>query len=325
MSNYVLFDCPPEEDFMAGLEEATGVRWQARFADGRASVGRLMRMARYFLFPLWFVVYSRKIEGVVAWQQFYGIMASVYARLLRRRFPITVMTFIYKPKRGVAGRVFHALVRFGICNPSVENVIVFSPEEVEVYSRLFPEAAAKFRFMPLGIPEPVCVGKSGQVCDAEPYLFSAGRSNRDYAVLKRAAEETRTRLRIACPEEKSDGFRFTEVLSRCFGEDMERELSGAFAVAVPLRDKTISSGQLVVLQAMWAGKPVIVSDNVSLRPYIAEGETALVARTPDEWKHAIRRLSGNPDLARSLGEAGRKRAREEFTVHALGQRVGECL
>ena len=323
--NYVLFDCPPDEDFLAGLEQTSGVRWHTRFADGRASVGRVRRLLRYFLFPLGFVLFTRKIERVVAWQQFYGIMASVYARIFRRRFPITVMTFIHKPKRGLAGRMFDALVRFGIDNPCVESIIVFSPEEVDAYTRLIKASAAKFRLVPQGIPE-----KAGRFNEdgsevSSSYVFSAGRSNRDYGVLKRAAEDARVPLRIACPEESADGFSFTEILADCFDDDMERQLSGAFAVAVPLRDKTISSGQLVVLQAMRAGKPVVVSDNVSLRPYIREGETALVARKQEDWTGFIRMLRDDSGLARKLGEAGRKRMREEFTIRALGERVGERL
>ena len=309
----MLFDCPPDEDFLAGLEQTSGVRWQTRFADGRASVGRVKRLLRYFLFPLGFVLFTRKVERVVAWQQFYGIMASVYARIFRRRFPITVMTFIHKPKRGLAGRMFDALVRFGIGNPCVESIIVFSPEEVDAYSRLFKasEKAGGFK-------------EDGSEVSSS-YVFSAGRSNRDYGVLKRAAEDARVPLRIACPEETADGFSFTEILADCFDDDMERQLSGAFAVAVPLRDKTISSGQLVVLQAMRAGKPVVVSDNVSLRPYIREGETALVARRQEDWAGFIRMLRDDSGLARKLGEAGRKRMREEFTIRALGERVGERL
>lgn len=321
----MLFDCPPDEDFLAGLEQTSGVRWQTRFADGRASVGRVKRLLRYFLFPLGFVLFTRKIERVVAWQQFYGIMASVYARIFRRRFPITVMTFIHKPKRGLAGRMFDALVRFGIGNPCVESIIVFSPEEVDAYSRLFKASASKFRFVPLGIPEKAGGFKEDGSEVSSSYVFSAGRSNRDYGVLKRAAEDARVPLRIACPEETADGFSYTEILADCFDDDMERQLSGAFAVAVPLRDKTISSGQLVVLQAMRAGKPVVVSDNVSLRPYIREGETALVARRQEDWAGFIRMLRDDSGLARKLGEAGRKRMREEFTIRALGERVGERL
>ncbi len=156
--------------------------------------------------------------------------------------------------------------------------------------------------MPLGIPEKAGGFKEDGSEVSSSYVFSAGRSNRDYGVLKRAAEDARVPLRIACPEETADGFSFTEILADCFDDDMERQLSGAFAVAVPLRDKTISSGQLVVLQAMRAGKPVVVSDNVSLRPYIREGETALVARRQEDWAGFIRMLRDDSGLARKLGE-----------------------
>lgn len=310
---------------MAGLEEASGSRWQIRFADGRADVSRLVRLARYFLFPLKFLLSTSKIDHVVAWQQFYGILTSAYSRILHRSFPITIMTFIHKPKKGLLGKFFNKLVRFGIENPNVRHIIVFSPDEVDSYSRLFPAAADKFLFLPLGIHEKELYANKSDIEGKKPYLFSAGRSNRNYDILKHAAEETHTHLRIACPEEKATGFRFTKILTDCFDKDMNRQLHGAFAIAVPLHDRPISSGQLAVLQAMRAGKPVIVSRHASLMPYIIEGKTAIVCSDRNQWKKAIITLRDNPHLARRIGMAGQEHFLSNFTLRRLGRELGMLI
>ena len=320
MASFILYDCPGDPDFEEGLAEATGRKWIPKVADGRASVSKWRRMANYFLFPLIFLLTTRRIQSVVAWQQFYGVMTAVYARLMRRRFPITVMTFIYRPKSGIAGKLFHRLVKFGITSPSVKEIIVFSPGEVDDYARIFPEAAGKFRFCPLGIPLPSV--KAGESASGS-CIFSAGRSNRDYNILKQAAEEAGIGLRIACPEENAGGFSRTEILRDCFGEDMEREMATSLAVAIPLRDAAVSSGQLVALQAMSMGKAVVCSDNPALRPYIAEGKTAIVCRSGEEWVEALRRLSTDSALRIRLGEAGRERMLANFTMRNLGLAVGK--
>lgn len=324
MSRHILFDCQPDPGFIAGLEQTTGHKWHTHVADGTASVPKYLRLFRYFAFPLIFLLSTHIIKEVIAWQQFYGILTSVYARFLKAHFPITIMTFIYRPKSGVAGRLFHHLVKFGILNQDVKHIIVFSQKEVELYSSLFPEAAKKFVFLPLGISS-IRPAFEETHKNSPAYIFSAGRSNRDYATLKKAAEAASVPLRIACPEESSDGFTYTKILTDCFGTHTEREINGSIAVAIPLREEAISSGQLVALQAMRAGKPLIVSAHTSLSPYIKEGKTAIVCHTQSQWEKAITALRENPGLAHRMGEAGQELFRSHFTLYRLGRDLGSLI
>lgn len=330
MSHFILYDCPPDGDFIAGLEQTTGVKWKTRYADGRASVKKIVRLARYFLFPLRFLISTPHAKEIVAWQQFYGIMAAAYLRLAGKKLPVHIMTFIYKPKRGLAGKLMHRLVNFALTGNNVGKIVVFSPEEVDSYSRIFPDAAHKFIHLPLGIPsvpewDDDSPAPSTIDASTEPYIFAAGRSNRDYAPLKKAAERVGVNLRIACPEESSEGYSRTTVLADCFGHRMERELAGATIVAVPLSDAAVSSGQLALLQAMRAGKPVVATGHPSLRPYIEEGSTAITVATADEWEEAIRRLMADPAERARIGKAGRLHLLNHFTLHQLGRSLGAAI
>ncbi len=329
MSSYVLYDCPPDEDFLAGLEEATGRTWVARYADGRASVNKIVRLARYFLFPLLFLVTTRHVKEIVAWQQFYGILAAVYLRIIRRKVPVCILTFIYKPKSGLAGTLMYRLVNYALTSSNVDNVVVYSPSEVATYARLFPQAADKFVYLPLGIsPRPESDPSVTDLCEPRPsdaYIFAAGRSNRDYTPLKEAAERVGLDLRIACPEENSEGYSHTTVLKDCFGSHMERELRDAAIVAVPLAASEISSGQLALLQAMRAGRPVIATDHPSLRDYVLPDTTAILVRNVDEWEQAIRNLLADKDLADRIAIAGHRHMLANFSLHRLGCRLGLLL
>jgi glycosyltransferase involved in cell wall biosynthesis len=79
---------------------------------------------------------------------------------------------------------------------------------------------------------------------------------------------------------------------------------------------------LVALEAMAAGKPVITTrDAGGVAEVVRDGETGIVVDpNPDAIASAMRRLQGDPQLARTMGERGRARAAE-----VSWERVGETL
>ena len=74
-----------------------------------------------------------------------------------------------------------------------------------------------------------------------------------------------------------------------------------------------------VCEAMACGKPVIVSDNSSLPELVRHNETGLLCKTDDidGFVTAARFLSANPELAGRMGEAGRERVLENFTLEKM--------
>ena len=73
---------------------------------------------------------------------------------------------------------------------------------------------------------------------------------------------------------------------------------------------------LVYLEAMRAGKPCVAARGSAAEEVVADRETGfLVDRDqPEELAAALRRLLDSPDLARRMGEAGRRRWREQFSL-----------
>jgi len=65
---------------------------------------------------------------------------------------------------------------------------------------------------------------------------------------------------------------------------------------------------------MAAGKPVVATDIRGCREEVVDGVTGLLVpvRDPEALARAIVRILSDEDLARRMGEAGRRRAREEF-------------
>jgi len=83
----------------------------------------------------------------------------------------------------------------------------------------------------------------------------------------------------------------------------------------------------VVLEAMLAGKPVVGSDVTGTRELIVNEETGLLYAYGDvpALTAALRRLLADPLLRRAMGEAGRRRVVERFSIEAYVAGVTEVL
>lgn len=80
---------------------------------------------------------------------------------------------------------------------------------------------------------------------------------------------------------------------------------------------------LTVLEAMAHGKPVVATGVGGTPELVVDGETGVLVppRDPDALAAALRELAADPDRARRLGEAGRRRVEERFSAEAMTSRV----
>jgi glycosyltransferase involved in cell wall biosynthesis len=76
---------------------------------------------------------------------------------------------------------------------------------------------------------------------------------------------------------------------------------------------------LVLLEAMAAGCPVVASNVGPIPEVVVHGETGLLVEPsqPDRLAAAIGELLEHPDLARRMGEAGRRRVAEQFSLDRM--------
>ncbi len=108
------------------------------------------------------------------------------------------------------------------------------------------------------------------------------------------------------------------------GLDGSLEFAGEVADVGPFLDEadvfvlsSRSEGMpLSVLEAMAAGLPVIASDVGGLREVVVEGETGFLVPPGDPGALAARlaSLAGDSDLLELLGDGGRRRAEEHFSL-----------
>jgi glycosyltransferase involved in cell wall biosynthesis len=102
--------------------------------------------------------------------------------------------------------------------------------------------------------------------------------------------------------------------------DVPALLEAADALVLP---SWVEGLPLGVLDAMARGKPVVAAAVGGTPEVVADGETGLLVppRDGDALVRALDELLRDPERARRLGEAGRRRALEEFSADAAAERV----
>ncbi|HEV2902904.1 MAG TPA: glycosyltransferase [Gaiellaceae bacterium] len=80
-------------------------------------------------------------------------------------------------------------------------------------------------------------------------------------------------------------------------------------------------------QALACGTPLVTADTPGARELLQDGESALLVPpgNPQALADALRRLAGDPELARRLGAGGRYLYRERASEEVLGRRWREIL
>jgi glycosyltransferase involved in cell wall biosynthesis len=160
---------------------------------------------------------------------------------------------------------------------------------------------------------------------AAPYLFSIGNDgSRDFDTLTRAMALLdgravvlpRCRIHTARPVAPTPNI---DVSRGAVTYPELRDLyRGARLVVVPLRDAIHPGGVSSILEAMAAGRPLIVSGSRGIADYVADGETGVVVPPGDATAlaAAIQRLLASPAEAERLGQAAR-----EFAVATCQNQV----
>jgi len=247
--------------------------------------------------------------------EWYALLAGTVARV-----PVRFTTkhgfneFREAPYFGVADRAVASLAHVHI---AISRGLARYLEDVEGFDR------ESFEIVHYGI-EPD--GEPGPYADAAPRLLCVGRliPIKGHIVLLRAFAEARRRL----PNLQLDiaGRGPLEPALRALARELEIEeavhfhgyvapiqaaIERAAVVVVPSMGEGFG---MVALEAMERSRPVIAARIGGLGELVRDGETGVLV-PPGEAEpltEAIVRVAGDLELARQMGEAGRKRALSRF-------------
>ncbi|MDD4371670.1 MAG: glycosyltransferase [Anaerostipes sp.] len=334
--NIVLADTilPKKWELVEGIRSKTKEVWEVLCWDNaglnKSKFTILKRYFGYFSHAFSVFLNRKKYKNIVSWQQFYGLIFAYYCILFRRRKEnnLVIMTFIYNPKKGKIGKIYYNMVKKAIQSIYIDKIIVYSSSEVDYYSELFEVENYKFIFFPLGISDKKIVGDPKINLPEQPFVLSVGRSNRDYRFLLSCIKQVEYPVVILTDSiiNRQDIPSNVIIYNNIRGDDYLRILSKAHLVAIALKDENISSGQLVMLQSMLYKKPIIITNNSTVKDYVVDGLNGKICnKNQTEFVDAISDFMNDDILYRSIVENGEKIFRQKYSLFSLGEKVSEII
>jgi len=275
---------------------------------------RIEFMFRYALHAFRLFVTKQQLGVIINWSDYLcGMFYACLCRFfhLRKTSVIILMAFIYNEKKrgGVAERLKKSITKYAVCSRYVDYLVVYSKGEIDYYHELLGIPRQKIKFVPLSIDMTYfCQPKVLPVKD-ECYIFSVGGTNRDYPFLIKALNCCGHKVHIACNAltENMNTENIT-IHDNMYGDEMQQYMYNCYCVAIPLKgERIISSGQLVLLHAMYMKKPIICTKGSCIADYLEDGHNALLVENNEEdWRNAVERLYADKELYHRLAENGYK-------------------
>ena len=258
------------------------------------------------LFDIWVIAgnlsrYDAIITGNIKTAQILGLIRTI----LRIKSPkhIVLELMLDEQRASLKWKFKRAIQR--ILFSSAELIFVSSKSEIATYAERLRLPQERFRFLPFHtdiiIPERI-ESHSG-------YIFSAGKTGRDFDTLLRAVEGMNLRVVIVSDQYHAQNLKVPKTVSLMVDipyEEYLRLLRGSYFVVVPLCSLVKSTGQVVILEAMGLGKPVIATETVGTVDYIQHGVNGLMVPVGDAeaLKAAIEGLLADKQLYDSLAVNG---------------------
>jgi glycosyltransferase involved in cell wall biosynthesis len=319
---YAKSDWPLIEHFRRRWPQATVHAGSMPSLRYRTKIGFLMQLPALFTFGL--RIGLAALGGGQAPKAFithtdFEVLGLALAQAIRRkRVPIFLVGFIYTRRKSrllswLRRLYFRAVL--GLC----QGIVCHSTLETERYAKLFDLPLERFGVVPFALnverPDTLEVREGG-------YALSAGRAERDYGLLSRAWTGMHMDLHIVCdtgaPLQAVVHSPRIRLLRECFGADFLSEIAQANFVVVPLKDPELSAGQMVLLQSMSVGKPVIISRTPTTEEYGEHMKTLYFVEYGSETalRDAILRLAGDSTLRARIGAAARNHYEARHTVSA---------
>ena len=278
------------------------------------------------------VLSSPKPAAVVITSDIEAIVFGLFRALFSRSTRIVFETFIATERGTPLARRLHHM-HYSLVVMFVDVAICHSDIEARLNTSKFPRCRTRFVALPYALSvdrRDALRAEYGPAAAASTLIVTAGRSGRDYATLAKAIEGLPCRLRIICDWERPTQGLASEqitIVRGCFRADYLVELAQARLVVIPLSQRNVSAGQMVLLQAFALGKPVIITDTPTTQEYVVDGTDAVFTDFGDvaDLRQKIVRLLGDPVRCTALGARAATSYDERFSTEAYVRRLSTLL
>lgn len=187
----------------------------------------------------------------------------------------------------------------------VTNQLNLSDEQLEhvdrviVHARAFTEGNGLLQERAVYVPIPADGDFDRALAAAEPrpVVFTGGGEGRDFPSVIEAVRGEDVRLELVTFSPATLGYNAelppnVEVRWRMHVSEFLARMAGALFVVVPLRSRDSPHGQMLAVQALALGKPVIATRSPGVADYVEDGREGLLVEQGDVagYRGAIRRL-----------------------------------
>lgn len=197
---------------------------------------------------------------------------------------------------------------------SVDCLLVFSRSELEYYPKALNIDLDRFRF----VPYHTNITKPQMIPANEGYLFSAGKSGRDYETLIKAVKNIPADLVVVSDRASMEGLELPSNVKVYYDVPYDNYLEllkKSKIVIIPIKPHIRSLGMVVMLEAMAYGKPTISTQAISSVDYIKDGENGYLTKMEDSEAISknILHLLDNPDECSRIGKNALRDVKEHWS------------
>lgn len=295
------------------------------------------------LIPLMRLAREERVRAIYTTHVRAALLARFLRRTLRppppqRRFVVLTSEHSYKnpPARPLPNRLRRATASLS------DRVIAVSEaqaRELRAQLRMPPERVlvipngvdpARFDHLPSGEEVRARFG----IAQADPVFVMVARLSpvKDHGTMLRAMERVSGHLILVGdgPERSKleESARKSSLAGRIHFAGTQTDLRPYYAAAWAICLSSIEESQPVaLLEAMAARLPVLATRVGGVPEVVMDGETGLLVPPgdPEALAAALARLASDPAWRRAAGEAGRRRAEAEFSIHARARKIEDLI
>jgi glycosyltransferase involved in cell wall biosynthesis len=271
----------------------------------------------------------KKYSYLIFWQQFIGLYYNLFCYLLFiRNFPkAMILTVIFIKRFNFFGKCHRFLYNLAFRSRYVNKMVCHSSTERNYYlSEFGKDLKDRIVFCKLG--EGLVVSDLNNSSEKR-YFFSGGGSNRDYETLIKAFQGLDEELIIACRPDNIGNYEIPSnvtIKHNTYGDDFSNLMRKAYSIILPISDPNISSGQLVLLNAMKYGKSSIVTTGNCMADYVDRKYTIEVsAKSVKELRDAVILLSKNPGLNKRMSVNAYNYYCKNFSIDRYAEEIADLV
>ena len=262
--------------------------------------------------------YDVVITANIKTAQMFGFFRTLFRREKPRHIILELM--LDEARNDFRWKLKNILQRF--CFSSVDVIFVSAKREIAIYAQRLGLPEDRIQFLPFhtNVVEPRMVENTGD------YVLSAGRTGRDYFTLAAAVEGLATKVVVVSDRHHLENVHFppnVKVFCNISYEKYLELLYGCKFAIVPLKKLVKSTGQVVFLEAMALGKPVIATCTTGTEDYIEDGKTGLLVPPENvpSLRQAIECLINDPVLHSAMAKRALEIIKRKHTFEVYTQTI----